>query len=203
MKKLTVSWIATMAILLHGLAWADKVKDVTVVNDFSEPIPVSGETTVSGSVTLEGTSDVNVINGPLDVNVANAPAARVPFVSDTGFVIGGQPGGIEATVAGANPGLLLVIEQVGIKLELSDPTVKTTEWALSGLYGTESWTFPLVFPQEGAPGFLQASQRVRLYHDMSEPLKFRYFRDPIGPQVQLTVTVSGYTIPIGDPRLGP
>jgi len=35
---------------------------VKVINDSSEPVPVTGETTVSGSVGIEGTADVKVVN---------------------------------------------------------------------------------------------------------------------------------------------
>jgi hypothetical protein len=36
--------------------------EVKVVNDESDPVPISGETTVSGSVNIEGTPNVNVVN---------------------------------------------------------------------------------------------------------------------------------------------
>ena len=41
-------------------------------------MPVSGEMTVTGNVTLEGTSDVNVANTPLEIDVTNTSDNPVP-----------------------------------------------------------------------------------------------------------------------------
>jgi hypothetical protein len=62
---------------------------VKVVNGESEPIPVKGETTVSGSVGIEGTVNVNIeaegtpdvsIKGTPDVNVVNDSSSPVPII---------------------------------------------------------------------------------------------------------------------------
>jgi hypothetical protein len=65
---------------------------VKVVNGESEPIPVKGETTVSGSVNIEGTVNVNIeaegtpdvsIKGTPDVNVVNDSSNPVPIADVT------------------------------------------------------------------------------------------------------------------------
>jgi hypothetical protein len=60
---------------------------VKVVNGESEPIPVTGETTVSGSVSIEGTANVNIegtpnvnIQGTPNVNVVNDSSNPVPVI---------------------------------------------------------------------------------------------------------------------------
>ena len=58
--------------------------EVKVVNDETEPIPIAGETTVSGSVSIQGTPNVNVVNdafhpvpvtGQVDVTSQREPTA--------------------------------------------------------------------------------------------------------------------------------
>jgi hypothetical protein len=75
---------------LASVALAEKPKPVEVTNDETNPVPVTGETTVSGSVSIEGTANVNIegtpnvnIEGTPDVNVVNDSSNPVPIVDVT------------------------------------------------------------------------------------------------------------------------
>jgi hypothetical protein len=88
MKAVTkIVFVLFTLFVLFGLAsdaLAEKPKPVEVTNDEANPVPVTGETTVSGSVSIEGTANVN-IEGTPDVNVVNDASNPVPVTGTFGI----------------------------------------------------------------------------------------------------------------------
>jgi len=202
MKKLTITWGTILAVLVFGMAWAEKPKEVTVVNDPSNPVPVTGETTVTGNVTLEGTSEVNVANTPLDVNIINTPAdpalvrdvdnnLRTPFAWDG-----------EGTYT-VPLNRRLVIELFTMRAFSVDTPSHIAPYIKATTNGTTVDHYLQVTVQDYTitPGYIQrdytGSQAVRIYADPgSEVTTGRWFS---GNFTTYRLSISGYLedIPLG------
>ncbi|WP_126456860.1 hypothetical protein [Sulfuriflexus mobilis] len=199
MKRITVLTISIIFIVIGVPAFAEKVKDVIVVNDPVNPVPIVGETTVTNTV------DIEVVNAdPLPV-IIEGGFQRIPFqrqqqssqVPDTISVTHHYP---------VPDGYTLVIESFSVLTTVPSSqvlfrsSVTTTASANSAEHHFDLPELAVI----GTSRYYRGLHSVRLYADSGTNVSITIAKQDVFTGT-LTVfsSISGYLIPEGATRLGP
>lgn len=194
--------------------------DVTVVNTPANPVPVSlqGTTSISGSVDITGTPNVNVVNSPTvtlapgsTVSIGNpasapvltrdvdSPARQAVTFHDEVSLPAGSLGDVSAGVFTPPAGKRLVIEYVagGVFLQPGQKALVTvfTSLVSSGFF------HPLTVVPQGdfsglfaRPEAFTVNQQLRLYSDAPFPVRVQLQRNDATGSALLQLTFSGYLV---------
>jgi len=180
--------------LASGAAQVPPSAPVTVVNTPSNPVPVTGSTTVSGSVSISGTVPVTQ-SGTWNVGVGGTvdnrdldEHGRIAYQAVTSSFIGLDP-----TLPPVPAGKRLVIENVNV--QTISPNIVGGYVRMTS-FNTFDFAFPMTFVgnRPGVGNFAVGNFPVKAYVDPStNPVQF-LSTNGFGTISSITVVVSGYLL---------
>jgi hypothetical protein len=162
---------------------------VTVVNSPSQPIPVTGTTTVVGSVTIDSKT-------PLSVRDIDEPALQ-PFQQEIGINLADGIGEGEAPSAAVPAGKRFVVDFISAQASLpagQHPLILVKAFVNGANNGVSHNLLTTLQSNFGGNDQWVASQPTRLYADPNTNLQIFFFRDATAGQASLFLKVSGHFV---------
>lgn len=179
-KSSVLALCGALAVAVSTAAFADpKDKSVIVANDPSSPVPVAGDLTISGGISV-----VNDASMPVPVEVTNGlPSAPPPVPALTAYQSSvdvpfstGHTSDTPLVIASVPAGQRLVIEHVSGRFAVQDGLFATLvlSTVLNGV--SVNHTIPVTLTSSSPGGFgdiFQFSQPVTIYADGGTQAAFR------------------------------